>query len=191
MTSWLHKPGRLFAFLIFIVSLIYPGLVYFGRDIISPFTFIVLVLALIGLRVLTAGTETARQWRIPLIFVGVAVLGLAFLDLPLAVLSYPVLMSLAVAALFGFTLLSPPSLIERFARLREPALSPEGVAYCRTVTMVWMVFGILNGAVAGGLAHWGSLEMWGLWTGLISYLLMGALFAGEIVVRHRVRGRSA
>jgi len=189
MTLWRNKAGRPLANAIIAGSLIYPALVYFGREAISPFAFLALVLVLIWLRLATAETEAARQWRYPLLFVALGVLAVALLDLHLAVLAYPVLMSLGVAALFGYTLFSPPSLIERFARLRDPDLPPEGVAYCRKVTVVWVVFAVFNGAVAGGTALWGSLEMWSLWTGLISYLLMGALFAGEMAVRARLRNR--
>ena len=189
MTFWRNKAGRPLANAIVAGSLIYPGLVYFGRDAISPVAFVALVLVLICLRLATANSETARQWRFPLLFVALGIMTLALLDLDLAVLAYPVLMSLGVAALFGYTLFSPPSLIERFARLREPDLPPDGVSYCRKVTVVWVVFAVFNGAVAGATALWGSLELWSLWTGLISYLLMGLLFAGELAVRTRLRNR--
>ncbi|MFH3675948.1 hypothetical protein WAH59_22555, partial [Acinetobacter baumannii] len=40
---------------------------------------------------------------------------------------YPVGMSLGALGIFAFTLLKPPSMIERFARLVEPDLPPSGV----------------------------------------------------------------
>lgn len=189
MTFWRNRAGQPLANAIVAGSVLYPGLVYFGRETVSPFAFVALVLVLICLRLAVAGSQAAQHWRFPLLFVALGVMTLAALDLNLAVLAYPVLMSLGVAALFGYTLLSPPSLIERIARLREPDLAPAGVSYCRKVTVVWTLFAIFNGAVAGGTALWGSLEMWSLWTGLISYLLMGLLFAGELAVRARLRDR--
>ena len=40
-------------------------------------------------------------------------------------------------------------------------------------------------------ALWASDKTWALYNGLIAYLLMGALFAGEWLVRGRVRARAA
>jgi uncharacterized membrane protein len=114
---------------------------------------------------------------------------LAALDTPLAVKAYPVAVSLAAASVFGATLLHPPSLIERFARLREVDLPPAAHSYCRKVTIVWTVWLSANTIIAAILALPGNDAAWALWTGLLAYLIMGALLAGEIVVRHIMRGR--
>jgi uncharacterized membrane protein len=45
-----------------------------------------------------------------------------------------------------------------------------------------------NGLMAAALTLWAPLTWWALYTGLISYGLMGLLFAGEWLVRRRVRG---
>jgi uncharacterized membrane protein len=92
-------------------------------------------------------------------------------------------MSLAAAATFGMTLWRPPSLIERFARMRRSALPPEAPLYCRKVTVVWVVWLVANAAIAACLAIFGSLEAWTLWTGVLSYICMGMLIAGEIAFR--------
>jgi uncharacterized membrane protein len=44
----------------------------------------------------------------------------------------------------------------------------------------------MNGTAALGLALFAPLSTWALYTGVISYLLMGALFASEYAVR-RIR----
>jgi uncharacterized membrane protein len=119
---------------------------------------------------------------------GLAVL--AVLDPPWGARAYPVVMSLAACGAFASTLFQPPSLVERIARLREPDLPPRGVRYTRHVTQVWVGFLAANAAVAAATVAWGSLAQWTLWNGLLSYLLMGALFAGEMVVRRRVRRRA-
>jgi uncharacterized membrane protein len=100
---------------------------------------------------------------------------------------YPVLVNCAFLAAFGYSLAAPPSMIERLARLSEPDLPPEAIAYTRRVTQVWCGFFILNGSVALGTALWASEAVWSLYTGVVAYLLMGLLFAGEYLVRLRFK----
>jgi uncharacterized membrane protein len=87
--------------------------------------------------------------------------------------------------LFGLSLKFPPSMIERFARLREPNLPLAGVHYTRRVTQVWCAFFVANGTVAVWTALYASRDVWAIYNGLIAYLLMGALFAGEWLLRRR------
>ncbi|KAA9001940.1 DNA gyrase subunit B [Affinibrenneria salicis] len=103
---------------------------------------------------------------------------------------YPVAVSLVLLAVFGASLWSAMPLVERLARLREPDLPPAAVAYTRRVTQVWCVFFIVNGSVAAATCLAGNLIWWTGWNGMISYLLMGLLMAGEWVVRRRLRARA-
>lgn len=171
-------------------SLLYPALVYAGRGAVPPLAFVAVALALIGLR-LAGSTGPARVWRLPLAGAALVIGALALLDGGLAAKAYPVVLSLGTAAVFGLSLVRPPSLIERFARLREPDLPPAGQAYCRVVTMVWTAWLVLNAVIAAALALWGSDEAWALWTGVVAYLVMGALFGGEVLVRRVLRRRAA
>jgi uncharacterized membrane protein len=52
---------------------------------------------------------------------------------------------------------------------------------------VWCGFFVVNGALALGTALWASNAVWSLYTGVISYGLMGALFCGEYLVRLRFK----
>lgn len=169
-------------------GMLYPAIVYAARDAVPPAAFVAAALGLIGLRLLTSGGEAARAWRPPLLAGAAALTALLPLDPWLAARAYPVVLSLGFAAAFAVTLRHPPSLVERLARLREPALPPEGQAHCRAVTWVWTVWLTLNAAIAAGLALAGSDEAWALWTGLLAYGAMGVLFAGEWAVRRHVRG---
>ena len=74
-------------------------------------------------------------------------------------------------------------MVERFARLQNPALSPEQLRYCRRVTVIWCGFFVLNASLSAAVAVWGSLRLWSLYTGLIAYVLMGMLGGTEYVVR--------
>lgn len=184
-----NRSARGVAIVTMVASVSYPAVVYSGLDRVPPLALVGLALALIGARVLTLRPEESRLWRGPLAAATVGLVALALVDGRLAALAYPVLLSLGLAVLFGRSLLFPPSVVERFARLADPGFPPEGVSYCRTVTVVWTLFLSLNGAIAAGLAVWGTPAWWTLWTGLVAYLLMGALFAGEYAVRQVVLRR--
>jgi uncharacterized membrane protein len=138
--------------------------------------------------------------RLPMLKIGVlarcwvlAALALAALAiwynalLPLKL--YPAMVSAAFLGVFGYSLLAPPSIIERMARGRGPALSPFVVTYTRRVTQVWCAFFLLNGCLALATALWASAALWSLYTGVISYVLMGLLFAAEYMVRRQVKKR--
>ena len=100
---------------------------------------------------------------------------------------YPVLVSSVLLAVFGLSLLRGPTAIESIARLQTPELPPEAVAYTRRVTQVWCGFFTVNGAIALATALWASHEVWVLYNGLISYLLIGLLFGIEWLVRPKTR----
>jgi uncharacterized membrane protein len=99
---------------------------------------------------------------------------------------YPAALSGAFLVVFGLSLLNPPTVVERIARLRNPELPAAGVRYTRQVTQIWCAFFVLNGLIAAWTAVWSSREVWALYTGFISYLAMGVLFAGEWVMRRRL-----
>ncbi|HEV2607375.1 MAG TPA: hypothetical protein VGT79_05280, partial [Xanthomonadaceae bacterium] len=103
---------------------------------------------------------------------------------------YPVLVSGVMLVVFGLSLRHPPTAIERIARLHDPQLPPEAVAYTRKVTEVWCFFFIANGGISLATAIWATDRVWAIYNGLISYVLMGILFAGEWLVRHRLRSRN-
>lgn len=144
---------------------------------------------LIGLPILAAlGRRTGRDW-LGALRPFVPALALAaitvWVDDARWLLALPVAVNVALLAGFGASLLRPggPTAIERFARLQQPELPVGGVAYCRRVTWIWCGFFLVNGSVAALLAWRGPLDWWALYTGIIGYVLMGALFTVEYVVR--------
>ena len=104
---------------------------------------------------------------------------------------YPVLVNALLLAVFATSLWRGPPIVERLARLTEPGLPPEGVAYTRRVTEAWCVFFLLNGAAAAATAAWCATEAWALYNGFIAYVLIGAMFGGEWLLRRRFRARLA
>ncbi len=105
-------------------------------------------------------------------------------------LFYPVCMNFMMAAIFGFGLIYPPTLIERIARRREPDLDARGVAYTRQVTKIWCMFCLLNGLASLLTAVSGNIQVWTVYNGVISYGLMGTLFVVEYGVRCYLRRQS-
>ncbi|HEN4997138.1 TPA: hypothetical protein U6I48_002641 [Klebsiella aerogenes] len=101
-------------------------------------------------------------------------------------LFYPVVVSGVMLAVFGGSLWSSMPVVERLARLRDPVLPEQAVRYTRRVTQIWCAFFIGNGGIALVTALYGDMSLWTVWNGMISYLLMGMLMAGEWLVRQRV-----
>lgn len=172
-----------------------PLAIYLALQHFQPRTVTLMLLALLVLRSPARTWHWLRRlgWAAWLLAAGIAALT-SFLwqaNDPIWVLLYPVLMSGAMLAAFAYSLWRPPSMVERFARLREPDLPPEGVAYTRRVTQVWCGFFVLNGGIAAWTAFAAAREVWVLYNGLISYLLMGLLLAGEWLYRQRRLGHAA
>ncbi|MCQ8117836.1 hypothetical protein [Methylomonas rosea] len=87
--------------------------------------------------------------------------------------------------LFGHTLWSPPSFIERLVRLQFPELVPGIADYCRNLTWVWTLFFAVNIVICAVLPLFAGQTAWALYTGILVYLLMGLLGTGEWFYRHR------
>ena len=98
---------------------------------------------------------------------------------------YPVLVVGAFLAAFALSLLGTP-LVERFARRMGEKLDEKGVAYYRGATVAWTVFLSAHFAVTVATLF-ASREVWAVYNGFVAYILIGAMFLGEYVVRKRVR----
>lgn len=189
MISSPNRPG-ISAALVGGLGLAYPFVVYGAMGRVPASALVVVALALIGARLgALRGRAVARNLMMPLGAVAAATALLALVDPAGATLAYPVLMSLAMAASFGLSLWRGPPLVQVFASLREPAPGPEAQGYLRKVTWVWFAFLLANAALSALTAWSGDLALWTLYNGLVSYLLMGLLFAAEWAVRRRVRHR--
>lgn len=171
-----------------VVLLAYPVLVYFGLSRLST-RWVGLLLLVMLLPKLVHTLLHRRQQLVDALSLPIAVAGLMVLAVvsndPRFVLAYPALVNLVLLGQFGWTLRpgSPRSMIERFARLQVDDLSPEEIVYCRKVTAAWCAFFVLNGAACALFAAFASRSAWALYTGLVSYLVLGALFAVEFTLR--------
>ena len=102
----------------------------------------------------------------------------------------PIVINLALAWVFGRTLVrGRVPLISRFALMEQGTLSAEVASYTRMLTWLWTSLFVAAAAISLALALSGNHDAWSLFTNLINYLLVGALFLGEFVYR-RLRFRN-
>lgn len=167
----------------------YPFLIYFGLRHVSPGLLAAGLIGLLAARLVFA-VVTRRKTAPAFWIAGAGALLLVIASPAAGLKAYPILVSLSFAAVFSYSLLFPPTMIERIARLREPDLPSSAVPYLRKVTLAWLGFFLINAAISAATALSGSLALWTLYNGFISYLAMGALFVGEMIVR-RLRRTAA
>ncbi|QGU88075.1 hypothetical protein [Erwinia sorbitola] len=173
-----------------LLLVLWPFLVWFSLTHpqyrwLLPLMALLFVLRWLGLRHQVGAFAAAGKW------LAVAGAGLCAASMLLRdhhlLLWYPVAVNAILLLLFASSLFSAMPLVERLARLREAELPPRAVAYTRRVTQVWCLFFLFNGGVALVTCLQNTLLWWTWWNGLISYLLIGLLMAGEWCVRQRIR----
>lgn len=171
-----------------LLSVAYPLLVYLAMGRFDPRWLALLLFVLAVLRVLAT-----RQlvWGVAAVGAGVLALLSTLFDQLLPLKLYPALVNAVMLTVFSTSLYFGPPVVERLARLQEPDLPSFAVAYTRRVTQVWCVFFIFNGSLALATALWASDRTWAIYNGLLAYVMMGVLFAGEWLVRRRVKAAHA
>lgn len=167
--------------------LAYPLLIYFGLHLLQP-RYVALLLAaamLLRRRREMQRFMTGLSWIDRLVMAVLLCLAgmTAIVNSELLLRLYPAAVAAGMLLIFAMSLYSPPSMIERFARLQQPNLPPAGVRYTRRVTQAWCVFLVVNTSIALYTALFAGIDTWSLYNGLIAYLLMGAMFGGEWLVR--------
>lgn len=177
------KPGFFGHIFLTVLSIAYPALWYYGRE---AGWFVWLAAAMCGLWLLRALTAKLPQQRYAALFVTLFFAAVLVFGRRDSMYWYPVLVNLMMLAVFGGSLFAGQTVIERLARLQQPDLPEKAVRYTRRVTQVWGVFFIINGTLAALLARLGRYDWWAVYTGVIAYVLMGMLFAGEWLYRKLV-----
>ena len=174
-----------------VLTLVYPVAIWLGLTHLGTrgvgLVALGLVVPMLAIRLRRA--DGATFWaivRLPLLVLALVTLGIVTDD-PTFLLVMPVLISAALLVSFGGSLRAGAvPMIERFARVVEPALGPAKIAHCREFTWIWCVFFVINGAIAAYLGLFASHFVWAAYTGGVAYALMGVLFAAEWITR-RVR----
>jgi uncharacterized membrane protein len=178
----------LLGILVVAFGLAYPVIMYVGLRRVGTRAAAWLLLALsVGHVAVSAGRQRRFAWRsavtVPLCAAAL------WLDDQRYMLAMPVLINAALFAMFFGSLYGEVPICERFARMQVPDLSERERIYCRSVTRLWSAFFVLNGGIAAGLAVLGTLAAWTLYTGFVSYILIGLIAAAEYTVRKYRFGR--
>lgn len=162
--------------------LAYPYLIHSGLENglawIAPVGFSIIY----WYRAYTARTAKIRLYQVAI--ASALLLGGYFLQ-AFTAKALPVLIQLLLMFFFGRTLLKDqgPPLIEIFVRLEFPELPPEIIDYCRRLTWLWTGFFAVNVGLCLILAVFGSDFWWTVFNGVIIYLMIGILVAGEYIYR--------
>lgn len=164
-----------------ILALLYPLLVFIALK--TGFSLRVLLLLLVLLALLQFNNQKVLALRNAvfacyLLLIG----GLLIYGDGIFLKLYPVLVSASMLAVFAFSLKNPPSVAERFALIKHKSLPPQAIEYCRKVTVIWCFFFVFNASVALATVFL-SDELWVLYNGLVSYLLIGGLAGAEFIYR--------
>ncbi|MGX1110818.1 putative membrane protein [Pseudoalteromonas sp. MBR-15] len=175
--------------LVLVCLSLYPFIVYFGLQHVSIKQVSLILIALLAIRLMLSQKLTSTMpWLKPASFLAIVALATTpFFNSELGLRLYPVIINTVMAITFIYSLLQGPTVIESFARLKEPDLDSKGVRYTRQVTKIWSVFFILNGTVALYTSLFASLSMWTLYNGLVAYLLIAILMLVEWLVRQKVK----
>lgn len=145
--------------------------------------------AAVGLALVGWGVFAARMRALPAALLGALVLALGLLFtrvFPAAVLYVPPLaIYLGLGATFAASMRrGHEPLVSRFARLEHGGeLPPDLVRYTRILTGLWVLFFAAMGSVSLGLALWGTVEAWSVFTNFVSYVLLALFFVAEYLVR--------
>ncbi|KJV05389.1 membrane protein [Methylocucumis oryzae] len=175
MNRWLNNA-------IGVLVVVYPFAVFWAITVIAPWQIAALLLLLLLLRFVLLGHSV--HWQKSLLLVAIAYCAFAvWQNTELSLRFYPVLIDFGFFGLFAASLIFPPPIIERIARLQHPNLPEQGVRYTRKVTYVWCVFLAINSFIALYTALWGSFFWWSLYNGFISYVLTALLMGAEYWVR--------
>ncbi len=186
--SW-SVPKRVATLLLAVLGVAYPVLVYFGLSVFSPQIILIGLLIVVLLRAASFALQKRYGAAGLAVLVAVIVAAGGIASELVAIRFYPVIVSLTMGTVFTVTLFTERPMVERLARLKMPDLDAYSIAYTRKLTKVWIGFFAANAIIAGWTAHYASMEIWTLYNGLISYILMGLLFVGEWPVRRILRAR--
>lgn len=169
------------------LTLIYPFFVYWAIQNNEHASGLILLVGLLAMRLYTAQVRNERQLIFGLIIIVFSVILATGSSYGLKL--YPVVISLSLLAVFGFSLLSSMPLVERIARLREPDLPSQATPYLRRITQVWCLFFAVNASVSMATVVVNNNTWWLWYNGIIAYLLMAIVFIGEWFIRQRVKAQ--
>ena len=95
---------------------------------------------------------------------------------------YPVLMNTAVCTIFTLSLKKTPLITQFAQKMQKEPLNQEKLNYTRKATKAWAIFMFMN-TVASLITVFLSDEIWAIYNGFISYILIGTMMLSEYIIR--------
>lgn len=172
-----------------IIPLAYPFLVYRYGKMVPSYVFIIGAFLLLVLNILVekkirkASVLSFNVDLTKLLLGGLILLAFSYFMPQKSPLIYPLLMNAIAAFSFLYTLIYPPSLIERIACLKQPTFKSEEVRYMRNLTKVWFGVCLFNVILSSITVYLNNMTFWLVYNGCIAYILMGFVFVIDIIYR--------
>ena len=95
---------------------------------------------------------------------------------------YPPICNLTIFLIFFLSLFAKETIIQKFARIWGDKLEGSALRYTRTITYIWCVFLFINFLISVWTLFL-SDEIWIIYNGFVSYILVGLMFGIEYIVR--------
>lgn len=164
-------------------AFIYPFVVFFALKQQVAVQLLVLLL------LVAAGLGFVRHKNIIILLcVLLFGLGLAIFNDDIFLKLYPVLMNVSICCMFALSLRGTP-LITKFAKKMGYVLDAEQQEYTKRATIAWAIF-MFCLAIVSLVTVFLSDEVWTVFNGLISYVLIGMMMGVEFIVRKKVANAS-
>lgn len=137
------------------------------------------------------GRHTIALFVCPVILCSIGATSLFLGENPIIIKLYPAFTDISYLTIMGTSLIFPPPLAYYFINAIDKTLKikiPEKIFNdcCFKATLAWCVFFVIDAIIATNIAFRGSDTAWAIYSGGITYLIMGLIFAGEFIIIKRI-----
>ena len=175
-----------------IALLTYPFVVFFGLAQVGPLPLGFALAGLLLLRLAAFGRlRPDRKSLAAILLIVLFLLSLGLTGDERILKAYPVAIHLGLFTLFAASLAQPPTIIERGLELAGNPAPAHAANYLWWATFAWCGFFLLNAALSAWTACCAPLDLWTLYNGFLSYVLVAVFFGLEYCVRCVYRRRHA
>ena len=175
-------------FLIFAAIVSYPFVIHYFvlNEYYQQASFYILTIVFL---LVVQNIIQGHKWLAVILIILTLIFGITlWLDSQMVIFLPPILIPLALAYLFGKTLIgNNTAFITVLAqKIRNTDLDEREIKYTRNVTRIWFVFFIACIIEDILLAYFADVTTWSYFTNFVNYILIAALFIIEYSVRRVV-----